>query len=98
MTTVPLTEELMAYILSVQSFGEWMKNHYHYMEASTGAKIGDWREMTKAFMFGNSDEALKRIGLAKNVVSFNAVMDFKVTDEMKATEFKKLPEMFTFTV
>lgn len=96
--TVPLTEELLAYILSVQSFGEWMKNHYHYMEASTGCKIGDWRTTAEAFMFGNTDEALKRIGLAKNKVSFNAVMDFKVTDEMKATEFSKLPEKFTFTV
>jgi hypothetical protein len=96
MTKLPLTRNLLTTILLVQSYQEFRRQESHYRRDVQSQPPIDWRKAAKEYFFGMDDDDLAALQLVKNEYCVNAVLDFNVSAEIRRTEYKLLPERFSF--
>ena len=95
----PLTKGLLFLICMMQDHGKFLNSQAICMSYHTPKLCGPrtWQVLERTF-YDLPDKMLAKHGLAKNKVSFDAVMNFEVTKEMLVTNYNWLPRKFTFTV
>ncbi|MCA1064665.1 hypothetical protein QTG56_23945 (plasmid) [Rossellomorea sp. AcN35-11] len=93
---VPLTEGLLNLIIMVQDHKEFLLSKSQFENSHFSKSKVDWHKETMEFFNSLDNEVLEKYGLSKNLLSYEKVIHFKVTPEMRATTFSKLPETFTF--
>lgn len=95
--THPLTKGLLSLIVMVQTYQDFIISRSGFQEDHGGKKI-DWHAEVREFFFGLDDTHLRKYGLSRNEMSLDAVLNYRITDEIMHTDFKVLPKKFTFAV
>lgn len=92
---VKLTKELLSLIIMVQDYKNWLVSASQFKVDHNEERI-DYDKRTEVFFNSLDSEMLASYKLSKNKLSYEKVVHFKVTDDIKSTLFEELPEKFTF--
>jgi len=92
----PLDEELLNLIDAVQMCDRAaMSQNILFGAAGFGERIRPTMAAGREFFFGLPPDLVERNGLARDNDSLSAILNFKVTDAMRRTDFENL-DVYTF--
>lgn len=92
---IGLTEGLLSLILMIQDYEQFLISKSQFQTLYALQVIDRYKELER-FYNSLDDEILTTYALSKNKMSFEKLLYFKVTDEMKSTLSEDLPKKFTF--
>lgn len=87
---VKLSEGLLCMLIMVQDYRRLMIDEHMFKESHGIADNYDWYRDTQKYFNNIADEILERYSLCKNIHSFELVLGFMVTDEMRSTQSDEL--------
>lgn len=85
MDKVKMSSGLLDLILMVQAYKQLIICEGIFNETHKTGEKKDWYKETEKYYHNIDNDILKRYGLSKNIISFERVMGYKVTDEMMST-------------
>lgn len=94
MENVQMTEELLDLILMVQAYKKFLIEKMQFEQTTLGSSQIDWYKDTQTFFNSLDNQVLEKYGLKKNILSFEKVIHFKVTEEMMTAEASALGKFF----
>ena len=89
MGKVNLSMGLLDLIVMVQTYKKLIIRESLFNKAH-GLEGKDWHEETERYFNNIDNSILQQYGLVKNIVSYEKVINYKVTSEMLKTEADKL--------
>lgn len=95
MEKVKLTSGLLDLIIMVQEYDRFLRSQNLFNEKHDIDRI-DVCKKTEEYYNNIDDDILAKYKLSTNKISFEKVMSYQVTNEMKSTEYGELPNKFTF--
>ena len=81
---------LINLLVMVHSHKQFLINENMFKQSHNLPCDKDWYPKTQKFFNAIDDAILNKYGLCKNINSFDAVLDFKITAEMLNTEADEL--------
>lgn len=85
-----LSKQLLSTIHLVQSYKQFMINQSIFNEDMGINDHNDWYRATQRYYNNLPNEALKSIGLKKNIDNFNKVISYVITEEMNNCKSSEL--------
>jgi hypothetical protein len=95
---VNLSEGLLSLIVMVQRYQKLLIYEKIFKEQHNLDSETDWNEKTQKYFNSIDSSILEKYGLCKNKISFECVMEFKITPEMLETELKDLHKFKCWSV
>ena len=86
-----MNEQILSIIEMVQSYKRFiLQENMFYGSIGKPELQKNCYEETRKYFNSIDPQALRNNGLSTNIISFEKVLDFRVTDEMLGTEYKDL--------
>jgi len=92
---IQMSKGLLSLIIMVQEYRKHLINESIFRADHGIVKEVNWIKETEKYYCNIDSNILSRYGLSKNILSFEKVINFKVTAEMLKTESAELGK-FTF--
>lgn len=90
MGKIKMSAGLLDLIIMVQAYKKLIICEGIFNETHKTGEKKDWYKETEKYYHNIDNDILKEYGLSKNIISYERVIGYKVTEEMMSTLFEDL--------